>query len=345
MKKLILIAFLFLTACGSGASYPYGTPTATPNPGEIALQMMQQQMAANATSQVVGLNFTATAQMAGATATANQLIVEGQRTEQARVDAAATSEQKRADAQATQSRMDMDARATQSRMDMDAQATQAFLAMQATQARDDANAKQARIDAQSTADSLATATFTSMTLTAIPPHATLTQIAVDNQIVISTQEVERSALSLKQARDTNVLTWLLPILGSIFILICGAAYFYNQSQVRVEKNDDGHVDVIIYKNQKAFRPDLFATPLLDLHTNEMPMLTDKATQSEVTRGEQVIRALGAMPTNPSSGGADAFNKYFSQNEKKEMPVIEVVPFDQVNSQILSEIEGQIMEEG
>jgi hypothetical protein len=281
-------------------------------------------MAANATSQVVGLNFTATAQMVGATATANQLIVEGQRTEQARVDAAATSEQKRADALATQSRMDMDARATQSRMDMDAQATQAFLAMQATQARDDANAKQARIDAQSTADSLATATFTSMTLTAIPPHATLTQIAVDNQIVISTQEVERSALSLKQARDTNVITWLIPTIIALFLAIVAGLYTYNQSRIREIRDEDGTVQVFVFDNKTVTKPSLLAGPVLDLTTNTMPQISSPLEQSEVTRRDQAIRALAAMPVHPTASGAGAFNDAFSipKNRDDSFEIIE-----------------------
>ena len=92
MRKFILIAVLFLAACQSPSAASV-TPTATPNPGEIALLMLQQQMAANATSQVVGLNFTATAQIIGSTATANQMLIEAKQTEQARVDAISTSEQ------------------------------------------------------------------------------------------------------------------------------------------------------------------------------------------------------------------------------------------------------------
>lgn len=305
MRKVIWIVFLFLAACGSPTGSTL-TPTATPNPGEIALAMLQQQMSADATSQVVGLHITATAQVLGATATAQQLIVEAARTEQARVDAVSTAEQKRADAQATQARIDADAHATQ-----------AFIDAQATQARADADARQARIDAVATSDFLSTATFTAMTLTAIPPHATLTQMAVNNQIVIATQEVERSALSLKQARDTNVIQWMIPTLLAIGIFFAAAIYFYNQSQVRVEKNGDGDVDVIIFKNQKAFRPDLFATPLLDLKTSRMPLLTDSATQADVTRREQAIRALAAMPVHPTASGAGAFNDAFSVARPRE----------------------------
>jgi flagellar motor protein MotB len=326
MRKFIFIMFLFLTACGTSTGA--NTPTATPNPGEIALQMMQQQVSANATSQVVGLNFTATAQVVGATATANQLIVEGQRTEQARVDAASTSEQHRADAQATSEQHRSDVQATQARMDMDAQATQAYQAMQATQARDDVNAKQARIDAQSTADSLATATYTVMTLTAIPPHATLTQMAVNNQIVVSTQEVERSALSLKQQRDTNVIQWLIPTIIAIFLAIVGAFYIYNQSRIREVRDEDGTIQVVIVDNKTMTVPALLAGPVLDLVTNQMPMLSSPKEQSEVTRRAQAIRALGVMPVQPTASGAGAFNDAFSIPRKRD-EAFEIVEGEQM----------------
>lgn len=302
MRKIIMIVFLFLAACGSSSNVV--TPTATPNPGEIALQMMQQQMAANATSQVVGLNFTATAQVVGVTATANQLIIEGQRTEQARVDAAATSEQHRQDVQATSEQHRQDVQATQARIDADTAATQSAEA-----------AAQARIDAQSTSDSLATATFTVMTLTAIPPHATLTQIAVNNQIVVSTQEVERSSLSLKQQRDTNVIQWLIPTIIAIFLAIVGAFYIYNQSRIREIRDEDGTVQVFVLDNKTVTAPALLAGPVLDLTTNQMPVLTAPKEQSEVTRRAQAIKALAAMPVQPTANGTGAFNDVFSTSQK------------------------------
>jgi hypothetical protein len=331
MKKIILIAFLFLlTACGTSSNV---TSTPTPNPGEIALQMLQQQMAANATSQVVGLNFTATAQVVGATATANQLVVEGQWTEQARQDAAATSEQHRQDAQATSEQHRQDVQATQARMDADTQATRSADAV-----------IQARIDAQSTSDSLATSTFTVMTLTAIPPHATLTQIAVNNQIAIATQEVERSSLSLQQARDTNKVSWQAPLMAAIVGLGMALLWVIRKSRWNVITNEDGEVEGFGFDEQ-YINPKLLPGPVLDLKAKTMPQLTDPATQKEIVNNEQKIRALAAMPIQPTSSGVTAYNQLFGQAEKKAMPVIEVIPSEQVGDQILEEIEGQVVEEG
>lgn len=316
MRKYILILILLLTACQTPSAAGV-TPTATPNPGEIALQMMQQQMAANATSQVVGLNFTATAQILGSTATAQQLVVEAQWTEQARADAVSTSEQKRTDTQSTAVQQQKEAQATQSRIDSDARATQSYIDAQATQARADADAHQARIDAVATSDSLATATFTSMTLTAIPPHATLTQMAVNNQIVMSTQDVERAALSLQQQRDTNVIQWLLPIIGVSFLLVVAGLYAYNLSRVREIRDEDGNVQVFIFDNKTATMPALMTGPVLDLKTTTMPLLTSAGEQADVTKREQAIRALRAMPVSPTASGVTAFNDAFSTPPKRD----------------------------
>jgi hypothetical protein len=309
MFLLLMVSMACTDSANTGT--PTVVPTPTPNAGEIALAMMQKQMSANATAQYVGLNFTATAQILGATATQQQLIINAQGTEQARVDANATSEQQRQDAAATSEQRRVDAQSTQARIDSDARATQAFIDAQSTQARADADTLQARVDAVSTQDALSTATFTSLTLTAIPPHATLTQLAVNNQIAISTQEVERSALSLKQARDTNVIVWLTPIIIAVFAAIVGAFWIYNQGRVREIRDEDGNVDVFIFDNRTATKPSLLTGPVLDLRSNTMPMLAAPKVQEEVTRRAQAIKALAAMPVQPTVSGAGAFNSAFT----------------------------------
>lgn len=349
MRKFILIAVLFLTACQTPSAASV-TPTATPNPGEIALQMLQQQMAANATSQVVGLNFTATAQIIGSTATAQQLIVEAQWTEQARADAVSTSEQKRQDAQSTAAAQQREAQATQARIDSDARATQAYIDAQATQARADADAKQARLDAMATSDSLSTATFTAMTLTAIPPHATLTQMAVNNQIVISTQDVERAALSLKQQRDTNVIQWLIPTIIALFLAAVAGLYAYNQSRLREIRDEEGAVRFLVFDNKTMMKPALLTGPVLDLKTNTMPQVSAAKEQMDVTRRAQAIEALSVMPVSPTTSAANAFNDAFSIPQKRE-DAFEIVdgeqlpPAELLDSEALKAIEKDWSDNG
>ena len=297
MKKIIWLCFLFLVACAP-------EPIATPNAGEIAFQMLQKQMEAEATSQSVGLQFTATVQVIGATATANQLIVEAQQTERARLDAIATADQARLDVQATQARLD-------------AVATDA----------------QGRKDTQATQNSLATSTFTAMTLTAIPPHATLTQMAVNNQIVIATQDVERSELSLQQQRDTNVIQWLIPTAIAIILSIVGGFYIYNQSRIREIRDEDGKFQVFILDNKTATRPALWSGPVLDLQTQTMPLLVAPQEQADVTRRAQAIEALAAMPVQPTASGAGAFNDAFSVPQKRE-DAFEIIENDALPAELL-----------
>jgi hypothetical protein len=303
MKKtfafLVLVFAVLLSACAASPVAVNVTPTPTPNPGEIALNMIQQQMAAEATSQVVGLQFTATAQVLGMTATSQAVSTAEAITQQARIDAQATSDQARRDAVATQQRLDAVATAEQERQDSIFATGQAVLAMQSTQSAD------------------ATATFTSMTLTAIPPHATLTQIYVDNQIVLATQDVERAALELKQARDTNVLTWLVPFLIAITATGAGLLWVIRESRWHIVKNDEGDIEGFGH-DEKFIVPKLLPGPVLNLRTSTMPQLTGQTNQAEIVRNEQKIRALAAIPVSPTESGKAAFNQFFS-GEKKEDP--------------------------
>jgi hypothetical protein len=307
-KILIPILAIIVTACGSPAPTPI--PTETPNPGEIALQMVQQQMAAEATAQIVGLQFTATAQVLGATSTAQAYITQEAITAQARRDAQATADQARRDAQATQQRID--AEATQMQARLDAQAT----------------ADQARLDLQATQQAQATRTAFVMTQVVQPTHQYWTQQAVEQDIIIATNEVEISNLDVKRRQQTNTLDWVVKysLITSLTIglLLLARIYF----KVREIKNADGDVEMIIFDNGRAIRPSLLPKPILELASGEMPNVTDKHEQSEIVRRDQGIRALANMPVNPTSAGVQAFNSFFSVPEK-HAPPFEIVDAESV----------------
>jgi len=307
-----LFLFLFLSACASTPVEMIATPTQTPNPGEIALNMIQQQMAAEATSQILGLQFTATAEVIGITATSQAVGTAEAIAQQVRIDAQATSDQARRDAQATQQRKDSDAATEQAYKDAKLSTEQAVIALQQTQSAD------------------ATATFTSMTLTAIPPHATLTQIYVDNQIVLATQDVERAALALKQARDTNVITWLVPLLIALVATGAGLLWVIRESRWHVIKNDDGDVEGFGH-DEKFIVPKLLPGPVLNLRTSDMPQLTGSTNQAEIVRNEQKIRALLAIPNNPTESGKAAFNQFFGDVKNED-------PFEIIEGDVLPPVD-------
>lgn len=315
MKKItLLIPLLFiLTACASPAG-PTPMPTETPNSGEIALQMVQQQMAAQATQQVVGLQFTATAQVAGQTATVQAYATQAAVTQQARIDAQSTADQALRFAQATQQRIDAEA-----------------------------TAEQARLDLYATQQAQATSTAFSMTQMVIPTHNLWTQQAVEQDIIMATNEVELSNLAVEQQQQTNTLDWAVPMGIAIFLTAGLLAYVYNHSQVREVKDADGNVQVLIYKNQQVVSPNLLPKPVLMLESVTMPDLVNSQEQSEIVRREQGVRALAAMPVNPASHAANAFNSYFAQPEKREQPYEIVdgasIPAELMDAEAMKSIEN------
>ena len=326
MKKYYILLAFFLTACG-GSSYPQGTPTPTPNPGELALQMVQQQVGAAATSQIVGLQFTATAHVLNTTATAQAYVTNEAITQQARFDAEATADQARRDAQATQQRIDAESTQVQARVDAQSTADQARLDLQATQ----------------TAESSATAF--AMTQQVVATHEWWTVTAVEQDILLKHDKVEMSNLEVDQQTESNTWDWAYPIAVSSVMIVSFLLYVKAQSKVRVIKNGDDDVEAIIYDDDKLLTPGLMPKPILNLKTGEMPDVTNAQEQAEIVRRAQGIKALANIPVNPTGPGAQAFNQMFNDPVEKRIPTIEIVPAGQIDTGILEDIEGQVVEEG
>lgn len=321
MKKyyfVFLLGFL-LTAC-------IPTPVATPNPAEVALTMFADKVKAEATQAAVNSVFTATAQVIAVTSTQQAAQTQQAITEQARRDANATADQARVDLANTQQVLNAISTAEQARADSATSTAEAGIAIARTQSAD------------------ATATFTVMTLTAMPGVATATQIAINNQMVVDAQDVEKSGLELQQARDTNRISWQAPLLIAVAAIGMALLWVIRKSRWNVITDGDGNVEGFGFDEQFV-RPNLLPGPVLDLKAKSMPQLTDSATQKEIVVNDQKIRALAAMPVQPTASGAALFNGFGNEQEKKSMPVIEVVRPDQVGSQILEEIEGKVVEEG
>ena len=288
MRKIILLTFLFLTSCAGAATPLPIPPTPTPNAGEIALQMMQSQMEANATSQAVGLQFTATAQVIAATATANQMIFNGQQTEQARRDEVATAEQAQMNAEAT-----------------------------AIQKRNEIAATQQRLDIESTQSSNATATFVVLTLSAVPTSAALTQIANEQNIALSNNEIEQSNLAVEQQRQKNTVEWAAPFIIAFMAALVGAVFVIRYSRTREIRDEDGGVQVLILDNKNVISPKLLAGPVLDVEEMKMPQLVSGTEQREVTMRAQTIEALKSIPVDPSRNGKMLFDDVFGTKKQEE----------------------------
>ncbi len=307
MKKyLLLFLALFLTACA--------TPAPTPNPAEVGLTMFANKINAEATQMALNSVFTATAQVYGLTATVQAAGTQEAVTQQARMDAQATADQSRADAQATADQRRMDAQATQQRIDADATQSQARREIEA-------QATQARMDIESTQQAQATANAFQMTQSVAPTHNYWTQQAVEQQIIIGTNQVELSNLEVKQQQETNTIDWAAPLSFAVFFAIAASASAFVYLKTREIKDEEGRTRVII-TDGKVVRPDLFTGPLLDLKTMNMPLLAPAAEQSRVTERAQMVDALSVMPVNTSNAAAGAFNQYFSANKEKPYDIVD-----------------------
>ena len=311
MKKIIILMAFLLSACASVPSTPQPTPT--PNAGEIALNMMQKQLEAQATGQAVGLQFTATAAVIGATSTAQQVIEEGQMTQQARQDAQATAEQDRANAQATAEQKRADIAATQQRMDM-----------------------------ESTQSAGATAVWDAITMTAMPPAATMTAIANAQIIAMGNNELKKSDLEVEQQRQKNTVEWMVPFAIALMAAVVGALVAIRYSRTREIRDEDGGVQVLVMDNKTVLSPRLLAGPVLDMTTMSMPQLVAPEEQIEVTKRAQTVEALKAMPTEPARSAMPLFGDVFNGERKPRFETlgsIEQLPAELLNPETLKSIEG------
>ena len=313
MKKLfILTLFLLLLAgCDSAPS--------TPNPAEVSMTMLADQVNANATRVKLDSIFTVTAQVVGATQTQHGFYAQSTGTQQTRLDMEATAEQHRIDAQSTADQARRDAQATQQRIDAVATQAQARLDMEST-------AEQARLDVVSTQQAAGTSTAFVITQTAIPPANTMTAIAQQQDIALADNQVELSNLEVQQQREKNTPEWVVPFLIAIAATAVGAIYVIRQSRAREFKNGDGEVEFVLLDNKQIVRPQLMPGPIVTIIKDEisMPLLVSSTEQAKIVERDQAVQAIRAMPTATTSNSAQAFNKYFSQPDN--------LPFDVIDAQ-------------
>lgn len=320
----IPLLLMLIAGCSSGGEM-YGTPTPI-SPGEVMLTMAAQSVNAQATEMAVNIQFTATQQIKDATATQQQSYALATGTQQARMDAQATDQQARRDAAATQARIDAEATAEQNKRDAAA------------------TAEQMRIDALGTQSANATATWVVMTMTAMPPHATMTQLAMEQSVEIGQDEVELSGLKVKRQQQSNTLQALAPYTLAIGVFAMAALIMVRRSRVREVRNPEtGGVELLIFDNQRGVQPNLLTGPVVEIEKGNVavPLLADPAEQAEVTRREQAIRALQAMPSNPPTNAVMMSNGVFGETRK---PTVEVLEPGQASRQILDELTGQVVEE-
>lgn len=324
MKRMTLFFLLLLCALIVSCT-PAPTPAGV-GPVDIAGTMVQQQVAAQATSNSVSIQMSATAQVIGVTSTQYAYATQAAVTQQALVYAQATSDQARQDAQATQARRDFEATQQQARRDAEA------------------TSQQARLDVESTMQAGGTQTAFAITQTAIPPANTVAAIATNQALEIGANEVEKSNLEVEQQRQKNSVEWITPYLIALVATVVGAVFVIRYSRVREVKNDDGDVELLLIGGNTAIRPKLLGEPVVILDGEEVKAspISDPAEQTEVTRRAQAVDALKNMPVNPTGQAAQTFNRFFDQTQPR--PQVEVLEDGTLPRVILDDIEDQVVQE-
>jgi hypothetical protein len=315
MKRIspwtFLLVPLALASLACGSTIVTSTPTPV-SAVDLGMTMISDRLNAEATQQKFDSIVEVTAQVAAATATQQAVIAQATSTQQARLDAQATANKADAIARATSEQARHDAQATQQRIDFEATQAQARRDAQAT-------SDQSRLDLAATQQAAGTATAWSVTQVVVPTHDLWTQQAVQQNILLATNEVELSNLKVKQQRDTNVLQWLIPMLIAIFAAFVGAHYLITHSKVRVFKDADGDDKGFAFNNQKVVIFGLLPKPVLELESGEMPDVTNPAEQSKIVERDQAIKALSVMPERTTDQAAQTFNKFFGSGRQDDLP--------------------------
>jgi hypothetical protein len=334
MKKVIsifivLICIVFLlVGCGTGASTG-PVPTATMSSGEMAMQMMRDQLAAQGTQNAVGIQFTATQQIYNATSTAQAIEEEIKNTEQARADAQATANQERADARATQQRLD--AEATQQQAQRDAQATathEAFMAQQTM--------TQQAFQVTSTAQVIGTQTAYPQTQRAWEATATMDAAYGVAQATEAFAEAQSVEFGVERERVTNMTRAWVPWMGFIIALGVLSVIGMRVSRTRVVQKDAfGAMPGLVMDGVAVDLDAGMSARLLGDGSVEFKQHDDK-----ITEREQKVKLIRAMP----AGRQDVAEKLFELNDRRGAPVIEVIEAGTMSRRILDEIQDQVVEE-
>lgn len=321
MKRTIILSALALLMIGFLIVGCVPAPIPEPqNPGEIAMTMAAQAVDAKATQMRIDIQYSATAQILQVTQNVQNTQAALGITEQARKDAQATDARNRQDAAATEQQKRDDAAATEQRKRDDAATEQARRDMEAT-------AEQGRQNVMGTATAQQAAVWNGMTLAVAPTRDLLTLQAAHVEQTLAANNVELSNLNVEQQTDKNTAEWVVPLLVVLALVAVFAVVQIRRSRVRVINNEeDGTVVGLLVDGTTLIDIDLMPSPVLDLSGKVVtaPEVTDKETQSEVTRRAQGVRALKALPANvPPQMSTSLYNNVFG-NVQQDKPRIEIV---------------------
>ena len=255
---------------------------------ELAYMMAQREMEAKIALQELSIQSTGTAFIIGVTAT----------NARQQIDQAATKEQQRVDILEAQRREQ---------------------AIQATAAENKIITATAAAKTQVIAE---------ITLSAIPTSAALTATKIAGQIVVDANNVEASNLDTEKKRDTNKISWQIPIALAMCFTLLLSLWIWRTSRWNVILDGNGEFQGYGF-NDRFVKPALLTGPVLEMGKREVsvPVVADPETQKEVVINNQRIEALKALSEVSPVSGFQSYQSLFNQAPQGEFDVInaETIP--------------------
>jgi hypothetical protein len=320
MKKLVFLFLLLgmaMLAC-EGSVISMATPMPAPNPLDIGATMMAAQMAAKATEQSIGLQFTGTAQVFSLTATIQAIGTQE-----------AVKQQARADARATQQRLDAEATQEQAKRDQQSTATyEAFMAHQTM--------TQQSFQVTSTAQMIGTQTAYPQTEQASEATQAMAVVYGKAQEIEVNAKAKSVEYALERERVTNMIRAWVPWMGFVIVLGVLAVVALQNSRTRVVQKDAfGALPGLVLEGVAIDMDSLTSARLLTDGSVEFKQHDDK-----ITERKQQVEMVRAMP----AGRPEVVDKIFELNSGRKTPVVEVIESETMSRAMLDDIQDQVVEE-
>ena len=163
------------------------------------------------------------------------------------------------------------------------------------------------------------------------------------QLAVERQEIKNTA--------DAVLPWAIVLI--ILAIVAGLAYFATRFRM-VKRNPDGTVDIPMLRGDKGWtmlqpaRLPMFGATIRDDGIIDYQAPEDTKEQAEVTRRDQGVEAVRALPPGREKQALEIANRVFADQEIVD-PEIELLPPNSPAASagmgaVLDELEGQVIDE-
>ena len=318
MKKLFLLVFLVLTACGE--SLP-PMPTATPtNDDHILIEAFQAEIEARVTERAAAqiqiehqAKQTATALIVGATATE------------------VSAQETRAIAWVTIQAAQAEGTSTAHAASVIGTSTARAAGDQATSTAQAAGTATQISNLQGTAVVEARNTSVAATSTAEAPFIYAQHTAVYAQ-------AESADLAVRRERMTNDMWAWTPLILIFLVMVASGYFMWKKGKIGVVNRDEnGMLPALVFTDHmRVVLPELLEAPVMDIV--EGKQVGASPNQADVTRRAQAVQAIGQLPAGYQRQALDIVGGSFGT--ASGAPQIEIVDENVIQGWV-DDVEGQV----